>query len=130
VAALSAVKLARQDEWRRVKLASLIARFRTGAHERGLRLLDSDTPIQPLPIGDNEFAIQTARDLEARGFLVAAIRPPSVPAGSARLRITLTVAHENQDVDALLDALEPLAPVLAERRAAGHVAPEPDGVAC
>jgi 8-amino-7-oxononanoate synthase len=130
VAALAAVKLARQDAWRRVKVAGLIARFRRGAMERGLHLLDSETPIQPLPIGDNALALQAAHDLEARGFLVVAIRPPSVPAGSARLRITLTAAHENQDVDALLDALEPLAPVLAGRAAAGHAAAEPDGVAC
>ena len=109
VAALSAVKLAQQDNWRRAKLASLIARFRRGALERGLRLIDSGTPIQPLPIGDNARAVQAALDLEARGFLVAAIRPPSVPEGGARLRITLSVGHENHDVDALLDAMEPLA---------------------
>lgn len=130
VAALAAVKLARQDAWRRVKLATLIDRFRHGALERGLRLLDSQTPIQPLLIGDNALALQAAHDLEARGFLVAAIRPPSVPPGSARLRITLTAAHEDQDVDALLDALEPLASILAGRRAAGEDVAEPDGVAC
>ncbi len=130
VAALAAVKLARQDAWRRVKLAALIDRFRRGAIERGLGLLASQTPIQPLLIGDNALALQAAHDLEVRGFLVAAIRPPSVPSGSARLRITLTAAHENQDVDALLDALEPLAPVLAGRKAAGEGVAEPDGVAC
>ena len=130
VAALAAVKLARQDGWRRVKLAALIDRFRRGAIERGLRLLESQTPIQPLLIGDNALALQAAHDLEARGFLVAAIRPPSVPSGSARLRITLTAAHEDQDVDALLDALEPLAPILAGRKAAGEDVAEPDGVAC
>ncbi len=128
VAALAAVKLARQDQWRRNKLAALIARFRLGARERGLQLLASETPIQPLPIGDNTLAMQAARDLEARGFLVAAIRPPSVP--EARLRITLTVAHENQDVDALLDALEPLAAILAHRPMGGEAVSEPDGVAC
>ena len=128
VAALAAVKLARQDEWRRVKLAALIERFRIGALERGLRLLPSGTPIQPLPIGDNTQAMQAARDLEARGFLVVAIRPPSVP--EARLRITLTVAHENQDVDALLDALEPLAAILAKRTTGGQAVSKPDGVAC
>jgi 8-amino-7-oxononanoate synthase len=125
VASLAAVKLARHDAWRRVKLAALIERFRRGARERGLRLLDSQTPIQPLPIGDNAFAVKIARDLEARGFLVAAIRPPSVPTGSARLRITLTVSHEDKDVDALLDALEPLAPILAERATGGQAIPEP-----
>jgi 8-amino-7-oxononanoate synthase len=130
VASLAAVKLARQDEWRRVKLAGLIERFRHGALERGLRLVDSHTPIQPLPVGDNALAVKIAHDLEAHGFLVAAVRPPSVPAGSARLRITLSVAHEDRDVDTLLDALEPLAPMLAERAAAGKDVAEPDGVAC
>ena len=124
VAALSAVKLAQQDNWRRAKLASLIARFRRGALERGLHLIDSGTPIQPLPIGDNALAVQAALDLQARGFLVAAIRPPSVPEGGARLRITLTVAHENQDVDALLDAMESLAPGWRK-----HATPEPVTVA-
>ncbi|MEO8741685.1 MAG: 8-amino-7-oxononanoate synthase [Lysobacteraceae bacterium] len=114
VASLAAVKLARQDDWRRAKLASLIARFRRGAMERGLPLLDSQTPIQPLVVGSNALAVQAARDLESRGYLVAAIRPPSVPEGSARLRITLTVAHEHEDVDALLDALEPLASALRQ----------------
>jgi 8-amino-7-oxononanoate synthase len=126
VAALAAVKLARQDNWRRAKLASLIARFRRGALERGLRLLDSGTPIQPLPVGSNALALQAARDLEARGFLIAAIRPPSVPEGGARLRITLTVAHENQDVDALLDAMEPLAPAWRKHALSEPVAIEGD----
>jgi 8-amino-7-oxononanoate synthase len=125
VASLAAVKLARHDAWRRVKLAALIARFRRGAIERGLRLLDSQTPIQPLPIGDNALALQVSQDLEKRGFLVPAIRPPSVPAGGARLRITLSVSHEDRDVDALLDALEPLASILAERAATGLAIPEP-----
>ncbi|HTA64515.1 MAG TPA: 8-amino-7-oxononanoate synthase [Xanthomonadaceae bacterium] len=130
VAALAAVKLARQDEWRRVKLAGLIERFRRGALERGLRLLDSLTPIQPVLIGDNALAVKAAHDLEARGFLVAAIRPPSVPAGSARLRITLCAAHEDRDVDALLDALEPMAAALAWHTDRGNDAVEPKGVAC
>ncbi len=126
VASLVAVKLARQDNWRRAKLASLIARFRRGALECGLRLLDSGTPIQPLPVGSNTLALQAARDLEARGFLVAAIRPPSVPEGGARLRITLTVSHENQDVDALLDAMEPLAPAWRKHAHSEPVAIEGD----
>jgi 8-amino-7-oxononanoate synthase len=114
-ATVAAIKIAQQENWRRAKLASLIARFRRGAMERGFRLPDSQTPIQPLPIGDNALAVRAAKMLESRGFLVAAIRPPSVPEGGARLRITLSVAHENADVDALLDALEPLAPEIRER---------------
>jgi 8-amino-7-oxononanoate synthase len=130
VAALAAVKLARQDEWRRVKLAGLIERFRRGAIERGLRLLDSHTPIQPVLIGDNALAMQAAHDLEAHGFLVVAIRPPTVPTGSARLRITLSAAHEDRDVDALLDALEPLAATLARRASNEDDVVQRDGVAC
>jgi len=130
VAALAAVKLARADEWRRVKLAGLVERFRTGARERGLRLLDSRTPIQPLPVGDNATAVKAAQELEARGFLVGAIRPPSVPPGGARLRITLSALHEERDVDGLLDALEPLAERLARHPGNGDDAAESDGVAC
>ncbi|MBS0211889.1 MAG: 8-amino-7-oxononanoate synthase [Proteobacteria bacterium] len=116
VAALAAVKMARNEPWRRAKLEGLVARFRQGARERGLRLLDSHTPIQPLPVGDNALAVHVAQELEARGFLVGAIRPPSVPPGGARLRITLSAAHTDHDVDALLDALEPLAARIAQRR--------------
>ncbi|HEY2344851.1 MAG TPA: 8-amino-7-oxononanoate synthase [Xanthomonadaceae bacterium] len=130
VAALAAVKLARGEEWRRVKLAGLIERFRQGARERGLCLLDSHTPIQPLPLGDNALAVKAAHDLQARGFLVGAIRPPSVPPGGARLRITLSALHEDRDIDALLDALEPLAEQLAQRTNNGDGVAEPDGVAC
>ncbi len=109
VAALTGLKLAREEGWRREHLAGLIARFREGARARGLPLLDSHTPIQPLPVGDNARVVQAARALEARGFLVGAIRPPSVPPGGARLRITLSAAHDERDVDGLLEALEPLA---------------------
>ncbi|MBS0463342.1 MAG: 8-amino-7-oxononanoate synthase [Proteobacteria bacterium] len=116
VAALTALKLSREEAWRRDKLHALIARFRAGAHARGLRLLDSHTPIQPLPLGDNALAMQAAHDLQERGFLVGAIRPPSVPPGGARLRITLSAAHSEADVDALLAALEPLAAQMETRR--------------
>ncbi|MBS0574815.1 MAG: 8-amino-7-oxononanoate synthase [Proteobacteria bacterium] len=113
VAALTAVKLAREQSWRREKLAGLIARFRSGAQALGLQLLDSHTPIQPLPVGDNTRLLRIAQNLHERGFLVGAIRPPSVPPGGARLRITLSAAHEPHDIDALLDALAPLAAEIA-----------------
>ena len=104
-ASLAAVKLARKDAWRRDKLHALIAQFRAGAAQRGLSLLPSDTPIQPLMCGDVHRALALASALETRGFWVAAIRPPTVPEGSARLRITLGAGHSEADVDGLLDAL-------------------------
>jgi len=107
-ATLAAVQLARTESWRREKLAALIAHFRTGAAQLGLPLAASDTPIQPLLLGDAASALAAARSLEARGVLVTAIRPPTVPAGQARLRITLSAAHEEEHVDRLLDALATL----------------------
>jgi 8-amino-7-oxononanoate synthase len=103
-----AVRLARNEQWRRERLHELIMHFRDGALTRGIALLHSDTPIQPLLVGGNARALQLAQQLEARGLLVVAIRPPTVPDGTARLRITLTAAHTIADVDALLDALAPL----------------------
>ncbi len=104
-ASLAAVKLARKDAWRREKLQALIARFRDGAAQRGFRLLPSDTAIQPLLVGDDHRAVALAAALEECGYWVAAIRPPTVPEGGARLRITLSAGHGEGDVDGLLDAL-------------------------
>jgi 8-amino-7-oxononanoate synthase len=108
-AALAAVRLARTEHWRREKLAALIARFRQGAGQLGLPLLPSATAIQPLLLGDAGAATALAQALEAQGFLVGAIRPPTVPQGMARLRITLSAGHEEEHVDRLLDALGALA---------------------
>ena len=105
-ASLAAVKLARKQQWRRDKLQASITRFRAGAAQRGLSLLPSDTPIQPLLCGDDRAATALAAALEARGFWVAAIRPPTVPEGCARLRITLNAGHDVLQIDALLAALE------------------------
>ena len=104
-ASLAAVKLARKDAWRREKLQALIARFRDGAAQRGFRLLPSDTAIQPLLVGDDHRAVALAAALEECGYWVAAIRPPTVPEGGARLRITLSAGHGEGDGDGLLDAL-------------------------
>lgn len=100
-----------QEQWRRDKLQELIAYWRTVAKQRELPLLDSDSAIQPLMIGGNERALQVSRDLQAQGLLISAIRPPTVPEGGARLRITLTAAHEKAHVDALLAALTGLLPL-------------------
>ena len=104
-AALAAVKLARREHWRREKLAALVQRFRDGMATRGFDLPDSATPIQPVPCGDNARALDMAARLEADGFRVAAIRPPTVPEGRARLRVTLCAAHGEDQVDALVHAL-------------------------
>jgi len=104
-ATLAAVRLAQTEGWRREKLRALIARFRQGARELGLPLMPSSTAIQPLLLGDASSAMEAARALEQQGFLVTAIRPPTVPQGQSRLRITLSAAHEEGDVDRLLEAL-------------------------
>lgn len=117
-AALEAVRLAQSETWRRHKLAALIARFRAGAAQLGLPLMDSASAIQPLRLGDARAALQAAQALERRGLLVVAIRPPTVPVGQARLRITLSAAHEEAQVDRLLDALADLP---QEPRASGPV---------
>jgi len=105
-ASLAAVKLARRDQWRRERLAASIARFREGAAKRGFELLPSDTPIQPLLCHDDARALALAQALEDQGHWVAAIRPPTVPEGQARLRIAFSALHTEVEVDALLDALE------------------------
>ncbi|WP_426701718.1 8-amino-7-oxononanoate synthase [Rhodanobacter sp. Col0626] len=107
-AALEAVQVARSETWRRDKLAGLIARFRHGAAELGLPLAHSASAIQPLLLGSADTALGAAQALERQGLLVTAIRPPTVPAGQARLRITLSAAHEEAHVDRLLGALETL----------------------
>ena len=112
-AALAAVRLAREEDWRREKLAALVTRFRRGAAELGLPLMASTTAIQPLRLGDAEAALAASQALEAQGLLVTAIRPPTVPVGQARLRITLSAAHEEAHVDRLLAALERIRPLAA-----------------
>lgn len=104
----TALAIARDEEWRRERLASHVARFRAGVRELGLTLLESTTPIQPVILGDAAGAVAASEALRARGILVSAIRPPTVPTGSSRLRITLSAAHESADVDRLLDALATL----------------------
>jgi len=107
-AALEAVQLAQNEIWRREKLFVLIARFRRGASELGLPLAVSPSAIQPLLLGSAEAALTAAQALERQGLLVSAIRSPTVPAGQARLRITLSAAHEEAHIDRLLAALETL----------------------
>lgn len=106
--ALSAsLKLIAGDDWRRQRLRELVARLRAWRPRRW-RLMDSDTPIQPLLIGGNEETLAVSEGLLERGILVPAIRPPTVPKGRARLRISLSASHSPEDVDRLLVALKEL----------------------
>ncbi len=101
-----ALRISQAEAWRRDRLVALIARFRAGARELGLPLSASTTPIQPIVLGDTQRCLAASRALAERGFLVAAIRRPTVPAGTERLRVTLSAAHRESDVDALLEALQ------------------------
>lgn len=103
--ARAAVALAQQGDALRATLQARIAQLRDGAQRAGLRLMPSCTPIQPLLIGDNASTLSAAQALRARGIWVGAIRPPTVPAGQARLRITLSAAHTPDDIANLLTAL-------------------------
>ena len=105
-ATLASLKLIQQEQWRRDKLQTLVAQFRKGALALGLDLMESLTPIQPVLIGDDQRAIKMGKALEQHGILVGVIRPPTVPEGSARLRITLSANHSEQQVLQLLNALE------------------------
>lgn len=100
------LKILRRESWRREKLKELIARFRNGISELGLELMDSPTPIQPVLLKDDALCLQVGERLREKGFLVGAIRPPTVPVGGARLRVTLCAEHSEEQVDALVDAID------------------------
>ena len=93
------------DDSRRAHLNQLIDHFRSGAEQLGYELMPSKTPIQPIMVGDNHAALALSQALETQGLLVTAIRPPTVPEGQARLRVTLSAAHTRENVDQLLSAL-------------------------
>jgi 8-amino-7-oxononanoate synthase len=101
----ASLRLIREESWRRAKLASLMMRFRRTAMRAGLPLLESYTPIQPVLLGANARALAVSARLQEAGYLVAAIRPPTVPKGQARLRVALSVQHEEGHVDGLVEAL-------------------------
>lgn len=109
-----ALAIAQQESWRREHLAALVSRFRTGARALGLRLTPSATPIQPVIAGDAPAALAAAEALFQAGIWVTPIRPPTVPDGSARLRITFSAVHRAADVDRLLESLADI-PSLRER---------------
>ena len=87
------------------------------AEQMGLQLMDSFTPIQPILVGDSAQAVRLSQQLRARGLLVTAIRPPTVPAGGARLRVTLSAAHTEAQVQLLLNALNDCWPTVESNHA-------------
>jgi len=105
----TSLRIMAEEQWRRDHLRTLVNRFRAGAQALGLQLVDSPTPIQPLILGDAQTALDWSEALLAQDILVTAIRPPTVPQGAARLRVTLSALHQAEHVDRLLDALQPLA---------------------
>ncbi len=113
-ATLKSLELLRSEGWRREHLNQLIARFRAGAAEIGLSLMDSPTPIQPILVGDSARALKLSALLKERGLLVGAIRPPTVPVGGARLRVTLSAAHSEAQLEQLLEALAECWPQVQE----------------
>ena len=108
VATSASLQIVRNESWRREHLHSLVHQFRRGATELGLELLNSPTQIQALMLHTPERALAASQALEQQGILVTAIRPPTVPPGTARLRVTFSAAHTERDVDQLLIALSTL----------------------
>lgn len=105
-AALSALEVLRSDAEPRERLMAHVQRFREGARQIGLHVPAPEGPIQPLLLGEAERALRVSDALRERGLWVTAIRPPTVPRGTARLRITLSAAHRDDHIDRLLDGLD------------------------
>ena len=104
-ALLASLQIIAQEEWRRERLRALIAQLSDGLAASPWQLMPSETPIQPLLVGGNDAALALSARLAATGLLVPAIRPPTVPQGTARLRISLSADHEAADVARLVAAL-------------------------
>ncbi|MHB1543926.1 MAG: aminotransferase class I/II-fold pyridoxal phosphate-dependent enzyme [Gammaproteobacteria bacterium] len=109
-ATLAALECVIREPERRERLFGLIDYFKACSTQLGLPLLPSPSPIQPLWLGSARVALDVSRALEARGIVVPAIRPPTVPHGQARLRISLSSSHTREDLDRLLQGLSDLCP--------------------
>ena len=88
------------------RLFANIEYFKQGANKRGIKLMPSFTAIQPIVVGDNNMALALSAALLKSGFQMSAIRPPTVPKGSARLRVTLSAAHSIEQIERLLDCIQ------------------------
>lgn len=104
-ATLCSLDIVKRDSWRREKLQELIAYFQQRMENTAFKLMPSNTAIQPIVIGDNKHTLAMSEKILQKGIQVTAIRPPTVPVGSARLRITLSASHEKSDIDQLVKAL-------------------------
>lgn len=109
----ASLKLITTEPWRRQRLQALISSFRSAMQRLGLPLLPSHTPVQALMLGDVDQAVAASEFLLARGLHVTAIRPPTVPVGRSRLRITLSAVHTDEQLQQLLDAMAELAHTLS-----------------
>jgi 8-amino-7-oxononanoate synthase len=105
----AALRVLNEEPWRRERVLGHVARFRREAAGLGLRLPMSETPIQPVILGSEDAAMAASDSLRKQGLWVPAIRPPTVPKGSSRLRITFSAAHDDEDVERLLEGLAGLA---------------------
>ncbi|AXQ31616.1 8-amino-7-oxononanoate synthase [Solimonas sp. K1W22B-7] len=104
-AARRALRIVRDEPEHRQRLQDNVRRFRAGARQLGIPLSESETPIQPLLMGQEQRALDLSQRLFDRGYWVAAIRPPTVPHGTSRLRITFSAAHTAEQIDGLLEGL-------------------------
>jgi 8-amino-7-oxononanoate synthase len=111
-AALAALDVLRDEPARRARLHALAARMKAGLARRGFDVSRVVAPIFPVVLGTEERALAASRALRARGFFVRAIRPPTVPRGTSRLRVALTAGHSEAQVDAFLGALDETLPGL------------------
>jgi 8-amino-7-oxononanoate synthase len=107
-ALLAALAVLRNEAWRRQRLGDLVNRFQAAARQRGIPVSQTDGPIQPLILGNVDTALRAAAALRSSGFLVKAFRPPTVPAGTARLRISFSALHDDAHIDGLVAALAAL----------------------
>jgi 8-amino-7-oxononanoate synthase len=107
------------ESWRRSQLQQLIATLKQGLAGTALRLLPSDSPIQPLLLGSNASAMAASTRLREQGLIVTAIRPPTVPVGTARLRLSLSALHQLDDVQCLVQALRDLSSEMPQSSSLG-----------
>lgn len=115
----AAVRVMREEPWRRERVLQHAERFREGVSRLGLQLMPSRTPIQPVVVGSAAAAVTASAALFELGLWVPAIRPPTVPDGSSRLRCTFSAAHGTEDIDRLLEAMAALVQRKIFDRAAG-----------
>lgn len=115
----ASLRIAQRESWRRQRVMALVERFRAAARQLGVPVMSSGTPIQPVMLGSSSAALRAQQELSDSGFWVVAIRPPTVPRGSARLRVTLSAAHTDSQVDSLVEALARICSRPLEAAAAG-----------